>query len=227
MHLTYLPRNPIPRGLMLRTTVDAVTNVMLCFELSEAAAEQGLNEPVGQYGMAASTTLRLVQSWAGAGRKIVIDDAWFGSLCTVFALRKHGFDSIFNVKGCTAGFCKNELFQSAKPEGQRQLECSDKSFMKLPMHIAGRDDDIYAALHMDKQLMALITTYTSKYTATTPFQTKRSRAVLQKQGKRVLRNSLQEYDDRPSQTACQDEGGRWRSTGHALISRLVRPLQVH
>lgn len=158
MHMTYLPRKPIPRGLMLRTVVDAVSKVMLGYEICECKEEQSLKSYVTEYGKAPATTVRLVQHWAGAGRRVVIADAYFGSLRTAYALKRIGFDCICNVKGSTAGFCKKELFDAAKPAGQKELERNDKAFFKLPMTIESKDVDIYAALHTDKQPMALIAT---------------------------------------------------------------------
>ena len=63
---------------MFRTTFDAVTKVMLAYELCEKTAEQEKKECVGEYGKPAAATVRLNQWWSGAGRRLIIADAWFG-----------------------------------------------------------------------------------------------------------------------------------------------------
>ena len=100
---------------------------MLACEFCDKADEQAKKSHVTEYGKAATTTLRLVAPWVGAGRRIIIADAWFDSLRTGVALKRHGF--ICNVKGSTTGSCKKELFAAAKSAGNRELQRNDKAFM--------------------------------------------------------------------------------------------------
>ena len=95
---------------------------MLAYELCEKNAEQEKKENAREYGKPTATTVRLNQWWSGAGRRVIIADAWFGSLRTAYALFYHGFHSICNVKGQTKGFCKQDLFDAAKEPGQKELQ---------------------------------------------------------------------------------------------------------
>jgi hypothetical protein len=115
---------------------------------------------VDEYDKAAATTLRHVSWWINAGRQLIIEDLWFGSLPTVLALKQHRLDFIGNMKNCTAGFCE-ELFSSTMRPGATDLQHDDQAFKKMPMSIAGKEVAVLAAQRTDKQPMALIST-TSK-----------------------------------------------------------------
>jgi hypothetical protein len=65
-------------------------------------------------GKSAAVTLRLAEPWHDKCPRIVLADAWFGGLLTVFALLLRGLFCIVNVKLQTKHFCKRELWACAR-----------------------------------------------------------------------------------------------------------------
>lgn len=109
VHLTLIPRKPTPLGIMLKTIVCGHSGVLLGAEICEAADVMATKEYVSTWGATCATTLRLMSPFAGKGR-ILLGDAWFGSIRTAWSLKTlMGTYFIGVVKNSSKGYPKKEL----------------------------------------------------------------------------------------------------------------------
>jgi hypothetical protein len=108
-------------------------------------------EYVAQYKATTACTLRITKPWHGSGR-IVIGDAWFGSVRTVEELRDKGLYSVMCVKQGCAGYPKKELLEACKERG-------DQMFMQVKVVFDdGVERPVLAGAHMDKKPLLLCAT---------------------------------------------------------------------
>ncbi len=120
---------------------------MLAVEICEGQTIMREKEFTKEWGQTCATTLRLVKPWYGTG-KIVIADAWFGSLRTAYNLLKRDLYSVMNVKTAHGGFPKKAL-RDMCPERNNQA------------HMELKTEDghtIYGSCHRDVQPMVLVHT---------------------------------------------------------------------
>jgi hypothetical protein len=179
IHLTVLPNKPVPKGVCLKTIVDAHTRVMINFEFVERKDEQDLKRYVNE-GKSTAVTLRLTEPWHNQGPRLVLADAWFGSLPASWALMKRGLFSILNVKNQTKHFCKEQLWADAG--GKKNHKRNDRAYRQLVMNVNGKDTTFTGAFHMDKKQMTLLATAGSSNEA--PIVT-RTRLYIGDDGERV------------------------------------------
>jgi hypothetical protein len=179
IHITVLPNKPVPKGVCLKTLVDGHTRVMLNFEFVESKVEQGLKRYCDE-GKSAAVTLRLTEPWHNQGARIVIADAWFGSLPASWALMKRGLFSILNIKTQTKFFCKDALWADAG--GKRNHKRNDRAYRQLVINVNGRDTTFVGAFHMDRKQMTLLATAGSSSEAPIVY---RNRLFMGDEGEKV------------------------------------------
>ncbi|NBX97432.1 hypothetical protein EBQ81_01010, partial [bacterium] len=147
VHLTYIPRKPSPLGVMFKVTCCSESGILLHAELVEGAVVDGQKRYVTEYRATTACTLRLTEPWWATGR-VVIADAWFGSVRTVEELLDVGLYAIVCVKQGCAGFPRAALREVLKQRG-------DVAFFEATVGIdkGGRKEfkKVYAGGHMDKQ----------------------------------------------------------------------------
>lgn len=158
VHLTYIPRKPSPLGVMFKVTCCGETGILLHAELVEGAAVDRNKRFVQQFKATTACTLRVTEHWWASGR-VVIGDAWFGSVRTVEELLDVGLYSIMCVKQGCAGYPRATLRQLLQNRG-------DKVFFKTNTLFDDGEEvrvrPIFAGGHMDKQpLMLCASTGTS------------------------------------------------------------------
>lgn len=147
VHLTYMPRKPNPLGVMFKTTCCSVTRVLLHAEFVEGAAVDRKKKWVAQHKATTACTLRLLEQWFGTG-KVVLGDAWFGSVRTIEELLNSGLYGIMCVKQGCSGFPRAALTHLLQQRGQAMFLKTESLF-----DCNGRSVwcPIFAAGHMDKQ----------------------------------------------------------------------------
>ena len=150
-HLTYIPRKPSPLGIMVKVTCCSDSGVLLHAELVEGATVDARKEFVGTFKPTTTCTLRITKSWWGTGR-VVIGDAWFGSVRTVEELRDVGLYAIMCVKQGCAGFPRAELKQQLKNRGDQKFYVAPTIFNSGEVH------PVFAGGHMDKAPLLLCAT---------------------------------------------------------------------
>ncbi len=149
--LTFIPRKPCDLGIMVKTVVCSASGIILVCEIMEGKDKMRAKEFVKEWGTTTATCLRLTAPWWGQG-KILIADAWFGSLRAAFALLEKDVYAVMNVKTAHSGFPKAKLKEAMKQRGDAmhmKLEFSDKCM---------EGKEIYASAHMDMQPMTLVHT---------------------------------------------------------------------
>lgn len=98
-------RKPIPVGFCVRTLCDEVGGFLLNGDFVEGTAADSKKEFADKYKPHTAVTLRVTKPYHHKS-KIVIGDAYFGSLSTAIALAKVGTYCVMNVKLASAGFPK-------------------------------------------------------------------------------------------------------------------------
>lgn len=98
--------------------------------------------------------MRLVEPWFGSG-KVVVADSWFGSIKYAEELAEKGMHACLSVKGNTKGFPKTKLFEKVTQRGEAFCLKQD---VALGLEGEGPTTTLYAAAHMDKKPMHLIST---------------------------------------------------------------------
>jgi len=149
-HLTYIPRKPSPLGIMMKVACCADSGVLVHAELVEGAEVDHKKKSWAALKSTTACTIRLTNSYQGSGR-IVIGDAWFGSVRTVEELRKVGLYAIMCVKQGCAGYPRLELKQAMRTRG-------DQRFKKRDMWLNAGILPMWAGAHMDKQPLLLCAT---------------------------------------------------------------------
>jgi len=122
VHLTYIPRKPSPLGVMFKVTCCGESGVLLHAELVDGADVDKHKKHVERHKATTACTLRLTEHWQSSGR-IVVGDAWFGSVRTVEELLGIGLYSIMCVKQGSAGFPKDLVKGHMNREG---IRCSTR-----------------------------------------------------------------------------------------------------
>lgn len=173
VHVTKMKGKPRGVGLMLKSTADGETGILVRLEMQEGAKEMGKKEFVRRKGAdrndqaylecearsevyAAHTaiTLRLAKPWFGSKRTVVADSA-FASVETLLALRKHDLHFMGCVKTAHSGFCKAYLKQWAQklplPTRGSHHSCVS-TYTKN-----GQERQMLAVGWLDKKLKTLIT----------------------------------------------------------------------
>ena len=103
-----IKRKPRPIGNEIKDLSDASSMIVLRMELYEGKDQMSTKEHVQEHGATCATTLRLVEPIKGTGR-IVVGDAWFGSVLTVKELMKIGLYAIMLVKMAHRNYPKELL----------------------------------------------------------------------------------------------------------------------
>jgi len=106
---------------------------------------------VAEHKATTACTLRITEAWWGTGR-VVIADAWFGSVRTVEELLDKGLYSIVCVKQGCAGFPRATLKSLMRQRGDKAF------FVAQTLFNAGERNlvrPIFAGGHMDKQPLLL------------------------------------------------------------------------
>lgn len=150
-HLTFLPRKPHPNGFQMKVTRDSESGVMLHAEFVEGAEVDMRKQFVKEFKDTTACTLRITRPWWGTGR-VVIGDAWFGSIRTVEELRDKGLYCILSVKNGSAGFPKAELKERLQRRGDTAFFVAEIVFDN------GSVKPVYAGGHMDKKPLMLAAT---------------------------------------------------------------------
>lgn len=93
--LKKVPRKPHPVGQEYKTVADGTTCCILRVDVSGNTLPQEFDD---QYSMKTiSTVCRLTKPWFPSGRTIIAD-SWFGSPTMVREMKKHGSNSIMQIK---------------------------------------------------------------------------------------------------------------------------------
>ena len=151
MHLTYIPRKPSPLGVMFKVTCCGETGILLHAELVDGKDVDRLKKYVRDHKPTTACTLRLVEHWQGTGR-VVVGDAWFGSVRTVEELLAIGLYSVMNIKNGCAGFPKERIKRLVPNRGDAIFFEANVLFKKGERTVT---KPIYAAGHKDKQPLVL------------------------------------------------------------------------
>ncbi|NBX97284.1 hypothetical protein EBQ81_00260, partial [bacterium] len=149
-HLTYIPRKPSPLGIMVKVTCCGSSGVLLHAELVEGAVVDHNKEWYSEYKATTACTLRLTKQWHGTGR-VVVGDAWFGSVRTVEELRNRGLYAVMCVKQGCSGYPRAELRASLRRRG-------DQRFYEKDIWLAQGPVPMWAGGHQDKQPLLLCAT---------------------------------------------------------------------
>ena len=120
---------------------------MVALETCEGKALMREKEHTKEWGATTGTTLRLVKNFENTGR-IIIADAWFGSLRLAHQLLVRNLYSIMNVKTCHGGFPK-KMLRDACPNRGDQAHAQ----IRLPDNRV-----IFGSCHRDVQPMVLVHT---------------------------------------------------------------------
>jgi hypothetical protein len=155
-HFTHISRKPCELGVMWRSLCCAVTCVMVSGEFVEEVDVQAGKEGATLYGKTAATTFHVTRLYHDKSRRILIGDAWFGSLRTAHLMRQAGLFSIFNVKNGSKGFPKKGLLAAVTEEGK--LVRKKRAYATVDIDVSGHMQTFLAAIHVDKQPMALVGT---------------------------------------------------------------------
>ena len=149
-HLTYIPRKPSPLGIMVKVTCCGSSGVLLHAELVEGAVVDHNKEWYSEYKATTACTLRLTKQWHGTGR-VVVGDAWFGSVRIVEELRNRGLYAVMCVKQGCSGYPRAELRASLRRRG-------DQRFYEKDIWLAQGPVPMWAGGHQDKQPLLLCAT---------------------------------------------------------------------
>lgn len=136
---------------MVKVTCDSKTGILLFAELVEVAAVDGKKEFVVEYKATTACTLSIRKNYWGIGR-IVIGDAWFGSIRTVEELRDRTLFAIMCVKQGSAGFPKQILKEQMKERGNTAF------YKAATIFDDDVERDVFTGAHMDKQPLYLAAT---------------------------------------------------------------------
>ena len=98
-------RKPIPVGFCVRTLCDEVGGFLLNGDFVEGTAADSKKEFADKYKPHTAVTLRVTKPYHHKN-KLIIGDAYFGSLSTAIALAKVGTCCVMNSKLASAGFPK-------------------------------------------------------------------------------------------------------------------------
>ena len=145
--LTFLPRKPCDLGMMLKTACCSKVGVMVAAEICEGKDLMKDKPYNKEWGGTTGCVLRLTKPWWGTGR-IIIADAWFGSLRCAYQLLTHHLYCIMNVKTCHAGFPKKALRDMCPAR-------NDRAHMELVTHDGLH---VFGSCHRDVQPMVLVHT---------------------------------------------------------------------
>jgi hypothetical protein len=149
-HITYMPRKPCPLGIMGKTIVDGATKILLNMELVEGKVADRKKKYVAEFKPTTACAVRLAEPWHGT-KRIVIADAWFGSVRTCEELMDVGLYSILNVKQGCAGYPKALM----KAE---LVERDDRVWYKVDVQLREGVVTTYAGGHMDKAPLCVVAT---------------------------------------------------------------------
>jgi hypothetical protein len=154
-HLTHIPRKPCELGVMWHSLCCAVTGVMGSGEFVEEVDVQAEKEGATLCGKTAAATFRVTRPYHDKSPRILVGDALFGSLRKAHLMRHAGLFSIFNVKNGSKGFPK-ELLAAVMEEGK--LVRKKCAYATVDIDVSGHMQTFLAAIHVDKQPMALVGT---------------------------------------------------------------------
>ena len=74
VHLTYMPRKPVPLGIQFKVACCGETGVLLHAEVVDGAEKDRRKRYVDEYKPSTACTLRLTEHWWGT-RRVVVGDA--------------------------------------------------------------------------------------------------------------------------------------------------------
>lgn len=110
-------RKPIPLGFCIRTLCDEPSGILLNGDFVEGTAGDLKKEFSDEYKPHTAVTLRVTKPYHHKN-KILVGDAYFGSLSTAMALAMYGTFCVMNVKLASSGFPKQALKSAVNERGK-------------------------------------------------------------------------------------------------------------
>ena len=155
----YIANKPHPEQFCIKTVVDANSRILLGGEFVERPEEMARKVTYGA-GKVAATTVRVVKPYHNSIKRVLLCDAWFGTVATARLLVQHNIEYVLNMKGRRLGFPRERLMEEALPAGQREHVRGDQAFkyIDVKMHDHGPPKRVYAALHTDNKPILFCTT---------------------------------------------------------------------
>lgn len=152
-HITKMPRKPVSSGIEGKCSCDGESGIMLYIEIQEGQKAMGLKPFTNDYQAHTATVLRCVSNWFHS-KRIIVGDAWFGSVSTASACLKHRMHFIGVVKQVTKGYPKAifEMWEGTNP--QRGKTC----FLTTKINVDGEQHVLMAADWMTKKGKRIIST---------------------------------------------------------------------
>ncbi len=111
-----MARKPTPEGFCVRTLCDERSGMLMNGDIVEGTEKDRAKEFSNSYKPHTAVTLRVTKPYHYK-HKIVVGDAYFGSLSTAVALANHGTWCVMNVKLASAGFPKAALKDAVRERG--------------------------------------------------------------------------------------------------------------
>lgn len=166
--LMVILRKPTPIGLELHTLCDAMSGILLWFEVYEGKEAMSKKEFNDQYPKSVALTLRMVKPFFGTGR-VLIADSWFGSVACAIALFAHGIFAVMNVKTATKGYPKEQLMavvdeikgKSEEARAARRARRGKQIAFIRSFKVGSRNLTLIAGGHNKKVPLLLIASYGS------------------------------------------------------------------
>lgn len=109
-------RKPTPLGFCVRTLCDEPSGILLSGDLVEGTENDRAKEFSDEHKPHTAVTLRVTKPYHHRN-KILVGDAYFGSLATAAALASKGTWCVMNVKLASAGFPKAQLKEAVPNRG--------------------------------------------------------------------------------------------------------------
>ena len=187
MHRVFISNKPCPEGFCIKTVADGITRILSGGEFIESPIEMSRMHIKSCSSKVASTTLRVM--WPDANlptTRVLMCDAWFGTLATARLLQRHGIECALNMKGRRKGLPRELLMKEALPADQRKHQRGDcaHKYVDVKLHAQAEPKRLYAACQTDSKPMSLLCTFGTDKEPCVP--QKRTRAYRDSDG--VLQN---------------------------------------
>ena len=159
MHKVYIANKPHLEGFCIKTLVDGNTRIILAGEFVEHSLDKGRMATERGFGKVACT-MRVVSPYANLTPRVLICDAWFGTLGTARLLQRHCIECVLNMKGYRRGFPRASLMAEALPVNQKEHQRGDCAFKYVDVRLQPQAPPkrLYAVLHTDNKPQSLLCT---------------------------------------------------------------------
>ena len=98
IYTVYISNKPHPEGICIKSLVDANSRVLLAGEFIEEPWEMQRKYTKPGANKVAATTLRVVWRYRNSTTtRVLLCDAWFGTLATARVLQRYNFECILNM----------------------------------------------------------------------------------------------------------------------------------